>query len=172
MISAYHSATGKIAHFIYQLLRPYVFTILQSTTFVNEVDFIQKLNHYTYVEHHLQPTTLFATINISNFHTMASHKSMIDVLGYFLSDHLATYNLQYMSLMATRSQDISIPTIKTLAELFLANNIFYYNGKIYGFGKGGPTSLQLSETLSDIYLFIWQKNILEDPRLKNELYCR
>ena len=161
-----------MAHFINRLIRPLMDPSKYRSIIVNEADFIQKLNHYTYVEHHLQPTTLFATINISNFHTMASHKSMIDVLGYFLSDHLATYNLQYTSVMTTKPQDISISTIKILTELFLANNIFYYNGKIYGFGKGGPTSLQLSETLSDIYLFIWQKNILEDPRLKNELYCR
>jgi hypothetical protein len=171
-MSSYHSATSKMAHFINRLIRPLMDPTLYRSIIVNEADFIQKLNHYAHVEHHLQPTTLFATINISNFHTMTSHKSMIDILGYFLSDHLATYNLQYVSLMTTKLQDISIPTIKKLIELFFANNIFYYNEKIYAFEKGGPTSLLLSETLSDIYLFIWQKNILEDPRLKNELYGR
>jgi hypothetical protein len=175
MISTHHSATSKLAQYLKQLLRPFISRHMNQIIFANEADFIEKLYLYTNQEHHLHPTTLFVTIKITNFHTMMiSHKSIIDTLGNFLAGHSATNALNYTSIvtMNQRPQSISIDTIKKLTELYLKNNIFYYNEKIYGFTKGAPNSLLLSEILSNIYLFTYDKRICNDPKLRTELYGR
>jgi len=172
MISAHRSATGKIAHFIYHLLRPHVFTILQSTTFLNEVDFIQKFNYYTVQQQQLHPTTLFATIKITNFHAMVDHEKIVTELGYFFMDY-STIGKYFpcTSIISDKPQYISIDTIQELIRLFLKNNVFYFDEKIYSFTKGGPNSLLLCELLSNIYVFVWQKKIFgTDPRFRTE-FC-
>jgi len=123
---------------------------MQSTTFYNELDFIQKLNHYISTEHPLTSTTTFCTMKITNFHTLDDHKSMIDSVTYFVQNNVG----------GNRLHDISVMTIKNLLQLFLYNNIFYYKNKIYTLTKGGPNTMPLSDTLSNIYLFVWQKKIL------------
>ena len=175
MISSHHSATTSIAKYLNRLVRPVMTRHMDRTTFINEADFIQKLHYYTYKEHYLKATTLFATIKVTNIHTMVSHRSMVATLGHFLTDHLGTPRLEY-KLITTKTTDkpesISIATIKQLTELYFDNNIFYYNDNIYQFTKGGPTSLLYSETLSNIYLFMWAKEIFANPRLNKELYGR
>jgi len=173
MISAHHSVTSKIARYLQQLIRPLIFRHINSRTFVNEADFIEKLNSYTNKEHHLHSTTLFATIKITNYHTMVSHESMVYSLSDFLFDHTATNKLHYTLLRTmNQPQSISIETITKLTELYLKNNMFYYNGKIYELKKGGPNSLLLSEILSNIYLFPYEKKIFDDPKLETELCGR
>lgn len=173
MVFAHHSTTAKLAQYLKQLLRPLLLRYMNERTFVNEADWIEKLHHYTYKEKHLQPTTLFVTMNITNFHTMASHQSIVTTLVNFLNDHLATNKIHYTSITApNRYQWISIDTIRKLTELYLKANLFYYAGKIYGFTKGSPNSLFLSELLSNIYLYTYEKLIYIDPRLKTELYGR
>ncbi len=147
---------------------------MNRTRFINECDFMRKLLDYTNnKENHLHPTTLFATIKITNFHTMISHQSMIAALLNFFTDHLATNKVRYQPLETLKQyQSISIETIKKLTELYLENNIFYYNGKIYKFIKGGPNSLLFNDILSTIYLFHCEKLLFDDPRLKTAFYGR
>ena len=49
------------------------------------------------------------------------------------------------------------------------NNIFCYKDKIYTFTKGGPTTSSLTDTLSNIYLCVWQQQIVEEIRLKKRI---
>ena len=173
MISAHHSVTSKIAHFLYRLLRPCISNIIEATIFMNESDFIQKLNHYCHTDHHLHPTTIFTTIKITNFHTMVSHTSMVQQLGYFFMDYSARNKLECTSIISNKPHYLSVATIQQLITLFYEHNIFYYDGKIYGFTRGSPNSLLLSELLSSMYLFIWQKQVFApDPRFKTELCGR
>lgn len=87
---------------------------------------------------------------------------MIDTVDYFLKDHLATSKLE----------NIHISTIHNLLHLFLYNNVFNYDAQIYTFTKGSPNTMELTETLSNIYLFAWQKQILKHVREDNELFGR
>jgi hypothetical protein len=135
---------------------------MQSTIFYDETDFMRKLNHYARTERRLRPTTLFCTIQISNFHTLVSHKSMVEIVGYFLKDNLSTPKLK----------TISITTIQNLLQLYLYNNIFCYNGKIYTMTKGGPNTMPLTATVSSIYLFGWQKMILQEVQRNNGFFGR
>ncbi|CAF4595695.1 unnamed protein product, partial [Rotaria sp. Silwood2] len=133
IITSKQSATSKIDKYLNKLLRPLADEKLYSTTFCDEADFIRKFNHYANIEHRLRPTTLFCTIKISNYYTMDIHKNMIDVVGYFLTDHLAGNKLG----------PITILTIRNLLHLFLHNNVFYYKNKIYTFTKGSPNTMAL-----------------------------
>ena len=175
MISAHHSMTSKIAQFLKQVLRPLLLHDRSRTTRINEADFMKKLlSHTTSQEHRLAPTTLFATIKITNFSTMASHESILRRLEYFLFDHTVTNKVSYATLKALNLlQSVSIDTLKKLTDFYLKNNLFYYNGKIYQLKKGtGPTSLFLSELLSNIYLLTYDKHISSNKNLENEFYGR
>ena len=156
------SATSRLARFLDGLLRPVIQRQAECTTFVNGADFIRKLIRYTDEQHPLRPTTIFATIKITNFNTIDSHSNMLAVLERFLNDHLARPGIE----------NFSIKKIIDLTALFLNNNQFYYDNKIYRFTKGGPSSLQLTETLSHIYAYQWQRLLFEQPSLRNEFYGR
>ncbi|CAF1279138.1 unnamed protein product [Rotaria sordida] len=162
IITSRFSATWKIGKYLNQLLQPFTDKILHSTTFVDEIDFIRKLNHYVNTEHRLRPTTLFCTIKITNFYTLDEHKNMIDVIGYFLQNNLLTNKLE----------SLTIQTIRNLLYVFLYNNIFYYKDHIYKCTKGSPNTMALTETLSNIYLFVWQKKILKQIDRNIEFFGR
>lgn len=135
---------------------------VQSTTFANGADFIRKIKQYSNEESRLRPTTIFTTIEISNFYTMVPHATMLIILEGFLIDYLAVPAVENMS----------IRRIINLTSLFLNNNRFYYDNKIYRFTKGAPRSLLLTETLSNIYAFHWQKVLLQAPLIRKELFGR
>ena len=161
-ITSQHSATWKIGKYLNELLRPFVDKILSSTTFRDEPDFMRKLNDYVYVERHLRPTTLFCSIRISNYFTLDVHKNMIDTVGYYLEDNLVTNKLE----------QVTIQTIKNLLYIFLYNNVFYYKDKMFTLTKGSPNTMPLSDTLSNIYAFVWQKEILKQLQSNNEFFGR
>ncbi|CAF4561267.1 unnamed protein product [Rotaria sp. Silwood2] len=158
-----HSATARLAHFLDQLLRPVVERQLASTTFVNGADFIRKLNDYIeQPQHRLRPTTQFVTIKISNFYTMVAHGTMLIALQDFLTNYL---------IMPTIN-NISMGRIIRLTALFLHNNRFYYDHKIYRFAKGSPMSFPLTETLCNCYILQWQKLLVQQPLIRDQFYGR
>ena len=173
VISAHHSATSRISRYLHRLLRPLMASAMRRHVFTDEANFIQKLIQYSQGEQQqLQPTTLFATIQITNAQSIVSHASLVENLAYFLQNQLIGNRIQYTSLKTPLPQYIAASTITKLTELFLQNNFFYYEGKIYEFKKGGPHSLLLSEDLLDIYLFDWQQMVSNDEQLKTELLGR
>ena len=172
MIAAHHSATSRISRYLHWLLRPVIAGAMRRDVFKDETDFIQRLMQYSQADKQLQPTTMFATIRVTNAESIVSHASLVETFGYFLKDQLLTNKLQYTSLRNPLPQYIAISTITKLAELYLEHNVFYYQDKIYEFNKGGPNSLQLSDDLLNIYLFAWQQLVFSDERIKAELCGR
>ncbi|CAF3826272.1 unnamed protein product [Rotaria sp. Silwood1] len=161
-ITSKYSSTWKIGKYLNQLLRPFVDKILKSKTFYDESDFIRKLNYYANTERRLRSTTLFCTVQITNFYTMDTHKNMLDIVEHFLSNNLATNKLE----------SLTIETIRNLLYLVLYNNVFYYKNKLYAFTKGGPNTMPLTETLSTIDVSIWQEKILKEIDENIEFFGR
>ena len=161
IIVSKHGPTWKIGHFINDILQPFVTKILQPTSFRDEVDLIRKSNQYAQKERRLRPTTLFCSIEITNFYTLDVHSDMIDVVH-----HIFTENVYLNKLV-----NVTSLTIKNLLHLYLYNNVFSYGEQIYQFTKGAPSTMALSETLANIYLFAWQKNI-QKVNVRNELFGR
>ena len=161
-IVARRSATWKIGNYLQRLLQPLAEKILRSSTFRDEADFMRKLQYFKYTRRIIKPTTLFCSMHITNFYTVASHESMIATVGYFLQDNLATNKLEH----------VSITTIQNLLQLYLYNNVFVYNNTIYTIKRGGPSTLPLSETLSNICLFAWQKSLSSEVQRYEEMFGR
>ncbi|CAF3802382.1 unnamed protein product [Rotaria sp. Silwood1] len=162
VISAQYSATWKIAKHLNRVLRPFVDDKLRSTTFDDDTDFIRKFHQYATTERRLHTTTVFCIIKITNFYSLDEHQNMIDVIAEFLRDNLVTNKLGSFSIM----------TIRNLLYLFLHNNIFYYKDKIYTFVKGSPNTMLLTETLSNVYLSVWEKKILKEMNTTIEFFGR
>jgi hemerythrin len=135
---------------------------MQTLTFRDEADFMQKLHYYVYNQHRLTSTTLFCRIKITNFYTLDKHETMIETVTYFLRENSVNNKVTKISIM----------TIKNLLQLFLYNNLFRYKNKIYTIIKGSPNTMPLSDLLSNIYLFDWQQRILKEVKRKNELFGR
>ena len=87
---------------------------------------------------------------------------MIATVGYFMQDNMATNKLDHVSII----------TIQNLLQLFLYNNIFVYENTIYTLVRGGPNTMPLSDTLSDIFLFEWQKFVTREVLPQNEVFGR
>ena len=162
MVTSQRCATFKISKYLDQLLRPFAYEKMASVTFHDEVDFIQKLNAYVHTEQRLTPTTMFCTIQITNYSALDSHEALINVVCNFVYNHVA----------ANKLNKISIATLKNLLQLSLYHNLFSYKNNIYTFTKGGPTTLSLMDTLSNIYLYVWQNDIVSKLKNNKELFGR
>ncbi|CAF1397955.1 unnamed protein product, partial [Didymodactylos carnosus] len=150
-ISCLYSPVNELTRFPYQLLRPLVDGACRATIFLNGADFIRQFNTYTKSKSRFRSTTLFATFKILNLYSVSPHIIILNTLGRFLTKRLTHNRLPtYLSIIA----------IQDLTQLFLTNNNFYYDGKIYRFGKGSPDSLRFSETLGNIFLLEWQLYLL------------
>ncbi|CAF3972408.1 unnamed protein product [Rotaria sordida] len=163
VVVAQHSETIRIAHFLDELLRPDVRRELDQFTFANGVDFIRKLNDYIETPGCIfRPTTNFITITISNFDSMVDHDTMLSSFQYYLKDPCKSRTIN----------GISISKIYELTTLFLRNNRFYYDDKIYRFVKGSPRSFPFTETLATLYVLSWFKSLFRQPSLEKEFYGR
>ena len=157
------SMTYRLSQFLYKLLQPVIDLQMRSTRFINGADFMRKFN-FVYIEekHRLHPTTMFATIKIPNFNMLVSHGTMLTTLKDFLDRHLSSNHIEF----------ISINRIIHLTNMFLQNNRFYYDNKIYRFLKGAPNCLPFTKTLSNIYIYQWERSLFEELSRRNEFYGR
>jgi hemerythrin len=81
---------------------------MQTFTFRDEADFMQKLHYYVYNQHRLTSTTLFCRIKITNFYTLDKHETMIETVTYFLRENSVNNKVNKISIM----------TIKNLLQFF------------------------------------------------------
>ena len=162
IISVYESPTWKLGLFLDRLIRPVARRSMQLTAFIDEIDVAQKLRYFFCKRQPLTSNTLFATIDVTNYYTMSSHESMAEVLGYFFRDNYPS----------NKVENISIVQIQNLVRLFLYNNIFIYDDKIYSCAKGSPITMPLTETLANIYLCQWQTSILREIQSRHQFFGR
>jgi hypothetical protein len=162
IVSTSGCLTYRLGNYLYRLIRPLFVAASQRTYFVNGNDFFDRFHRYCSIERSLRPTTLFGTITIVNADRLVGHATMLETLHYFLFDQLAT----------NKCQGIAINTIKQLTELYLDNQLFYYDERIYRCNKNGPSQLHYNRLLTNIYLFVWQCCLFDDPHLTNEFIGR
>ena len=163
VISAYEGPTWLLARFLDRLIRPVTHLTMKSTTFTDDTDFGLKFHQFCQTGHRsISTSTLFATIHVVNYYTMAPHAVMADVLEQFLRD----------TLPGNTIGKFSIVHIKNLVQLFLYNNAFVYEENMYTCVKGSPTTIPLTETLANIYLFQWQKKILKEINSRRQFFVR
>ncbi|CAM2723375.1 unnamed protein product [Rotaria socialis] len=156
------SATYRLGQFIDSILRTVINIHRQGRMFSNGSDFLRKFHEYIDRTHRLSSKTKFVTITIGNFYHMVSHDHMLNTLTDFF---LQCYHLPCI-------ENIQVTKVIQLISLFLHNNRFYYDGKIYRYRKGGPASSGLIETLSNIYLSRMEQCLIEQNSMHNEFYGR
>jgi hypothetical protein len=111
---------------------------------------------------HLQPTTLFASFNIDELCITFSHQEAIIALEHFLHDYASDHLIN----------DMNIDTIIQLVRLVLENQYFIHNYKLYRQTTGNASGSMLTIPLVYIYIFYWQKNLMDPFINKNELFGR
>ncbi|CAF4960736.1 unnamed protein product, partial [Rotaria magnacalcarata] len=163
MMTTQYSATYRLEKFLNQLLQPVIDIHEQGRIFHNGTDFLEKFHNYIDQYDRLRSTTNLVTITINNFHHLTPHHILLSTLLDFFVKY---YHLPIV-------ENIHITKIVRLTSLFLHNNRFYYDGKIYRFIKGGPSNSGLIETLSNIYLNLMDNFLINQSSTKqNEFYGR
>ena len=162
IISAYQGPTWHLGRFLDRKLRLFVRRVLSDTRIEDENDFAQKFHHYCRTHRSFKSNTLFASVRITNYSAMVTYTMMVDAVEYMLRDHLPGNVLE----------NVSIVHIKNLVQLFLFNNLFVYENKVYTCVKGSPTTIPLSETLTEMYLCQWQNLLLKELRARQQFFGR
>jgi hypothetical protein len=142
------------------LIRPLFDKHAASTTIVNGVDLVRRLEQYV-TDGHLKPSTLFCTFDITDLYTMLPQEVSIDVLTQFLLEH------GYKKV-----KGIPIDAIRKLARLVLTENVFVYGDKYYKQIVGGAMGSPFTLTLANIFMWNWQKDLVCRQLAANEIYGR
>jgi hypothetical protein len=112
-----NTPTTGISKFLDKLLRPIFDKHVRSTTIIDGVDLIRRLE--TYVENdYLKPTTYLCTFDITDLYTMLPQEESLNILTEFLL-HYGYHKVQSVSIYA----------IRKLAPIVLAENVFIYSEK-------------------------------------------
>lgn len=159
--TAFNSPVQILATHLQQLLRPLFEHVAQSITFTNGGDFMRKLRAHCYRQEYLQPNTYFITFEINHLYTHLSHEKLL----------LGLHSLLHSSIIYQRHHHgITTDGIHELASLFLRNQFFTFNRKLYRYRKGCSLIYPLSRLLFNIYIYHWQSNLFRPLQLTDELY--
>ena len=161
LASCQNSPIQILATYLEQLLRPLFEKLSQSIVFLNGNDFMKKLHYYCFQQDDLfQTNTTFITFEIQNLSTNLLHIDILDSVNHLLS-HPLIYG---------RHDRLSSQAIEELINIYLRNQVFTYNQKIYRHIKGIPLNFPLSYLLLNIYLYNWQLNSLQCTHYMDELF--
>ena len=149
-----------ISHFLDELIRPLFDKHVRSTTIIDGVDLIVRLEKYAN-ECRLKPSTLFCTFDIKDLYTMLPQEDSLNILEKFLTAH--NYS---------KVQGISIETIRTLAQIVLTENVFIYDKKYYRQIIGGAMGSPFTLTLANIFMWHWEKDFASQIISSGEIYGR
>lgn len=163
MISSSLGVTTRLARFLNRLLRPLLKRANDSRRWLaGGADFVRRFDSYALERDRIGANTKLVTLKIKHLYTMLPHDGIVAAMSDFLA----------INVPWNRLEKLSFETVQRLTELFLHNNIFFYNGKIYRHVKGCPNSLPLSDTLAKIYLLSWQKPLVQVLESKQEFFAR
>ena len=113
-----NTPTTGISKFLDKLIRPLFDKHVRSTTIIDGVDLIRRLEIYA-SNGYLKSTTYFCTFDITNLYTMLPQEESLNILTEFLLYY--GYN---------KVKGIPIDAIRKLARLVLQENVFIYDKEI------------------------------------------
>jgi hypothetical protein len=135
--------------------------VAQSSTFINDIDFVRRLEHYR-DQGRLSSTTLFITFDVTDLYTMIPRDGALAVLGRFLTQNATDGKISTMS----------IDVIMRMARLVLHTNCFAFDSKYYRQIRGGAMGSPFTMTLANIYMLEWEQSLLDHQTSTDELYGR
>ncbi len=115
-----NTSTIDISKFLDQLIRPLFDQHVRSTTIIDGVDLLRRLE--AYVENdYLKPTIQFCTFDITDLYTMLPQEESLDILTQFLI-HFGYHKVK----------GIPIDAIRKLARIVITENVFVYEKNSIG----------------------------------------
>ena len=160
IVSSMNTPTTGISKFLDQLLRPLFDKHVRSTTIIDGVDLIRRLD--IYVENdYFKPTTRFCTFDITDLYTMLPQEESLNILTEFLIEH--GYH---------KVKGVPIDAIRKLARIVLSENVFVYGKKYYRQVLGGAMGSAFTLTLANIFIWKWEKQLVQRLQASNEIYGR
>jgi hypothetical protein len=160
IMNTIQAVTRAISDLLDELIRPIYNENNKDYTIIDGTDFIKRLETYSH-EGHLQPSTLFCTLDIDNLFTMLPQDESIEILGKFLR----TYKGEYI-------KGISVTTIQKLTEIVLKQNAFVCNNKFYKQIIGGAMGSPFTLTLANIFMLHWEQRWIRHQENRKEIYGR
>jgi hypothetical protein len=155
-----NTPTTAISKFLDQLIRPLFDKHVRSTTIIDSVDLIRRLQ--TYVENnYLKSTTYLCTFDITDLYTMLPQEESLNILTEFLLQH--GYH---------KVKGVPIDAIRKLARIVITENVFIYEKKFYRQIIGGAMGSAFTLTLANIFMWKWEKNLVDRQLAANEIYGR
>jgi hypothetical protein len=155
-----NTPTTGISKLLDQLIRPLFDQHVRSTTIIDGVDVIRRLE--TYVENdYLKPTTQFCTFDITDLYTMLLQEESPNILTEFL------IHFDYHKV-----RGIPIDAIRKLARIVIIENVFVYEKKFYRQVVGGAMGSAFTLTLANIFMWKWEKQLVDRQLASNEIYGR
>ena len=92
---------------------------------------------------------------------MLPQKESLDILIEFLLEH------GYQQV-----KGIPIDAIRKLAQIVIQENVFVYDEKYYRQIVGGAMGSPFTLTLANIFMWKWEKQLVERQQMSNEIYGR
>ncbi len=159
-MSSINTPTTGISKFLDQLIRPLFDKHARSTTIIDGVDLIRRLE--TYVENdYLKTTTQFCTFDIIDLYTMLPQEESLNILTEFL------VQFNYYKV-----KGIPIDAIRKLALIVITENVFIYEKRFYRQVIGGAMGSAFTLTLANIFMWKWEKQLVHRQLASNEIYGR
>ncbi|CAF1578342.1 unnamed protein product, partial [Adineta ricciae] len=160
IVSSMHMPTTGISKFLDRLLRPLFDKHVRSTTIIDGVDLIRRLQAYT-ANGYLKPTTYLCTFDITDLYTMLPQEESLDILTEFLLEH-----------GYTKVNAVPIDAIRKLARLVHTENVFSYEKRFYRQVVGGAMGSAFTLTLANVFMWKWEKRLVQQQVNTNENYGR
>jgi hypothetical protein len=110
---------------------------------------------------YLKPTTQFCTFDITDLYTMLPQEESLDVLTEFL------LHFRYRKV-----KGIPIDAIRKLARIVITENVFIYENKFYRQVGGGAMGSAFTLTLANIFMWKWEKQLVDRQLASQEIYGR
>jgi hypothetical protein len=159
-MSSINTPTTGISKLLDQLIRSLFDKHVRSTTIIDGVDLIRRLE--AYVENgYLKPTTQLCTFDITDLYTMLPQQESLNILTEFLVQY--GYH---------KVKGIPNDAIRKLARIVITENVFIYEKKFYRQIIGGAMRSAFTLTLANIFMGKWEKELVQRQLVSNEIYGR
>lgn len=152
--------TTAISKFLDQAIRPLFDKHARATTIIDGVDLIRRLQAYE-SDGRLKSSTLFCTFDIIDLYTMLPQEESLNILTEFLIHY--DYH---------KVKGIPIDAIRKLARIVIQENVFVYGKKFYRQIVGGAMGSAFTLTLANIFMWKWEKDLVQHQQASNEIYGR
>jgi hypothetical protein len=143
-----NAPTTDISKFLDQLMRPLFDKHVHSTTIIDGVDLIHRLETY-FENDYLKPTTQFCTFDITDLYTMLPQDESLNVLTEFLVQH--SYH---------KVKSIPLDAIRKLARIVITENVSIYEKTFYRQIIGGAMGSAFTLTLANIFMWKREKQLV------------